>query len=336
MGRMKLIKPPALGPGARLAIVTNASALTASEEAVERGYARLRARGFEVVEAANCRTEVGHTAGTIRERVKALHACFRSRKIDGILNFWGGYQSHQLLEHLDLDLIRRRPKAFIGYSDTTALQVALLARVGLVSFSGPAGISFAKPTVPDFTWEHFERVLVRGEAGVALGAAAEFSDNPWFKDPEGKMRFEANPGWKIYRGGEARGPIVGGNLGTMLLLAGTPYWPKLKGAVLFVEEDESERPETVDRMFTQLRHMGVYDQIAGMVVGRFSRAVGFKDGDTLEKILDDALRGHRFPVILDADFGHTDPLLTIPLGVRCRVSTKKPEILLEEAAVTRG
>ena len=76
-------------------------------------------------------------------------------------------------------------------------------------------------------------------------------------------------------------------------------------------------------MFTQLRHMGVYDQIAGMVIGRFSRQVGFKEGDTLEMILDDALKGYRFPVITGVDFGHTDPLITIPLGIRCRIDASR-------------
>ncbi|MCM2279055.1 MAG: hypothetical protein NDJ89_13350 [Oligoflexia bacterium] len=142
-----------------------------------------------------------------------------------------------------------------------------------------------------------------------------------------------NEGWRVYRKGKAKGPIIGGNVGTLLLLAGTPYWPKMKGRILFVEDDEAESSRTIDRMFTQLRHMGVFDQIAGLVVGRFVSSVGFKADDSLEMILDDALRGYRFPVITGVDFGHSDPLITFPLGVMCQVDTKKPEIAFLESGV---
>lgn len=265
--------------------------------------------------------------------MKALHTFFKDPKIDGILFFWGGYQSHQLLEYLDYELIRRNPKPLIGFSDATALQVGIHNRTGLVCFSGPAVISFAKPEVPEFTWEHFEKVLMNPEVPLSVGTSTEFSDNRWYLAEDKKMVFHPSPGWKVYRKGRAEGRITGGNLGTMLLLAGTEYWRSLKGKILFVEDDEAESPQTMDRMFTQLRQMGVLDQIAGMVIGRFHSEVKFTADDSLEMILDDALKGYRFPVITGVDFGHSDPLITIPLGVRCRITTAKPEIVFLESAV---
>jgi len=109
----------------------------------------------------------------------------------------------------------------------------------------------------------------------------------------------------------------------------------MKGKILFFEDDEVETSKTIDRMFTQLRHMGVYEQIAGLVIGRFPSSVGFKEGDSLEMILDHALRGYRFPVIAGVDFGHSDPLITFPLGVKCRMNTKAPEISFLESGVYR-
>jgi muramoyltetrapeptide carboxypeptidase len=332
---MKILKPSALKEGDTLGIVTCSTPMTAcGPETIERAYQRLRDHGFSWIEASNCRKTHGHAAGTIRERAREIHDFFKNPKVHGILNFWGGYQSHQLLEYLDYDLISRNPKAFIGYSDTTALQTGIFSKTGLITFSGPAGITFGKPTLPDFTWRHFDQVLINPEVPLKLSASKEYSDNSWYLEPDKKMNFEPNPGWKIYRRGKGRGRIIGGNIGTMLLLAGTDYWPNLRGKILLVEEDESESSKTIDRMFTQLRQMGVYDQIAGMVVGRFHRNVKFNENDSLEMILDDALKGYKFPVITGVDFGHTDPLITFPIGIRCHMDTAKPEISFDEAAVT--
>ena len=332
---MNLLKPRALQPGDTLGIVACSTSITASSaETIERTYRRLSERGFKIIEASNVRKIHGHSAGTIRERVEAIHGFFEDPGISGILNFWGGFQSHQLLEHLDFELIRANPKAFVGFSDTTVLQAALYSKAGLVTFSGPAGITFGKPVLPDFTWEHFEKVLIRPEVPLRLRASDQYSDNPWFMEQDQQMCFETNPGWRVYREGKAEGPIVGGNLGTLLLLAGTSFWPDMRGKILFVEDDEAENPKTMDRLFTQLRQMGVYDQIAGLVVGRFHRAVKFNESDSLEMIFDDALAGYEFPVVTGVDFGHTDPLITIPIGVRCGMDTQGPRIEFLESAVT--
>ena len=331
---MKTIRPPALKPGVTLGIVACSSPIhLSSEETIERAYKRLKERGFNLVEAPNCRKLVGHSAGTIQERVKALHTFFRDRKISGILAYWGGFQSHQLLEYLNFDLIRKNPKPLIGFSDTTALQVGIYSQTGLITFSGPGGINYGKPIMPEFSWEHFEKVVMTPVVPFNLTSSQEYSDNPWYKEPDKKMVFHPNPGWKVYRKGRARGPIVGGNLGTMLLLAGTKYWPKMRGKILFVEDDEAESPKTMDRMFTQLRQMGVYDEIVGMVIGRFHSDLKFTENDSLEMILNDALKRYDFPVITGVDFGHTDPLATIPIGNRCEIDTKTPRITYIEAAV---
>ncbi|MNL03400.1 putative murein peptide carboxypeptidase [compost metagenome] len=147
------------------------------------------------------------------------------------------------------------------------------------------------------------------------------------------MIFKPHPGLQVFRPGQASGFALGGNIGTMLLLAGTPYWPDLKGKILFIEEDEGENPQTMNRMFTQLRQMGVYEQITGMVIGRFAERVGFEESDSLEMILEDALKGYHFPVFTGADFGHTDPLMTIPQGISCSLDTAKLEIRFNEVAV---
>jgi len=148
----KIIKPLPLKSGDRLGIITLSSPIAnASKETIQRAYDYLKNKGFEITEAANCYKIVDQAAGTIQERVNSLHDFFADPNITGILNFWGGFNTHQILEYLDYELIQKNPKPLIGFSDTTSLQIALFTKTGLITFSGPAGITFGKPTVPDYT-----------------------------------------------------------------------------------------------------------------------------------------------------------------------------------------
>ncbi|QDG51147.1 LD-carboxypeptidase [Persicimonas caeni] len=315
-----IIRPPRLAQGSRLGVIATSSPIDELDDAViARGYARLAEVGLEVVEAPNCRRAVGHTAGTIEARVQAIHDFLTDPSIDALMAFWGGHQTHQLLEYLDFELFAAHPKPIIGYSDLTPLLNVITARCGLVTFSGPAVITFAKPTLFDYTVRWFERVLFEGGRELDFQAAEMVSTNLWYEREDLAMLERPSQGWKTYAAGVARGRLFGGNLGSLLLLSGTPYWPDLEGTILFVEEDEVESPETIDRLFTRLRQMGVYDQVNGMVIGRFPDSVEFTREDSLRDILDVALRGYDIPVLYDVDFGHTDPLLTLPIGVEAEL-----------------
>lgn len=244
------------------------------------------------------------------------------------MSFWGGFNTHQVLEYLDYDLIKKNPKVLIGYSDTTNLLSAITHKSGLITFNGPAVITFAKPVVPDETIVCFRNLIMSNESHYTYSFSTSYSDNQWWI--EDKMEFTSNAGLRTFRKGKAEGQIVGGNIGTLLLLAGTPYWPQMKGKILFIEDDEAENPKTLDRYFTQLRQMGVYNQINGMVIGRFPRCVGLHEKDSLNMILEDALKGYKFPVITEFDMGHTDPIMTIPIGAKVSIDASKKSISLLE------
>ncbi len=327
---MKFIKPPALQAGQNLGIVAlSNSAKILKKDFRERAYRRIHELfGLNIIEAPNLDVDLGHAAGSIKDRVKSLHQFFKRKDIHGIMSFWGGANSHQILEYLDYDLIKKNPKVMIGYSDTTSVLAAIHAKTGLVTFNGPAVITFAKPSTPKETMNCFRSLLMEKEGSFQYPTSKSFSDHPWWV--EDRMDFIPNPGMQCYRKGKAEGPIVGGNVGTLLLLAGTPYWPSMKGKILFVEDDEAESSQSLDRFFTQLRHMGVYDQIQGLVIGRFARSVGLKESDSLVMILDHALKGYKFPVLTEFDMGHTDPLMTIPLGIQARMDAGAKQITLLE------
>jgi len=284
-----------------------------------------------IVEAPNIDLESGHSAGTIKERVKSLHTFFRRKDIHAIMSFWGGFNTHQVLEYLDFDLIQKNPKILIGYSDTTTLLTAITKKTGLITFNGPAVITFAKPSLPDESIHSFMSLLVDGVSEYNYPTSKRYTDNQWWL--EDKMNFEVNEGLKSFSSGKATGEIAGGNIGTLLLLAGTNYWPNMIGKILFVEDDEAENPKTIDRFFTQLRQMGVFEQINGMVVGHFARCVGLSENDSLHMILKDALQGYKFPVITEFDMGHTDPMHTIPIGGKVEIDGTKLKVKMIEPVV---
>jgi muramoyltetrapeptide carboxypeptidase len=330
---MKKIKPNRLLAGQNLGIFAlSSSATRLKPESRKRAYDRIRDLfGVNIIEAPNLDTDLGHAAGSVKERVKSIHDFIRRKDIHGLLSFWGGFNTHQVLEYLDYDLIKAHPKILMGYSDTTTLLSAITHKTGLITFNGPAVITFAKPTIPNETIDCLKSLILDGEKSFCYPVSKYFSDNQWFLKDE--MEFSPNPGLQVFQKGKAEGIIVGGNIGTLLLLAGTPYWPSMKGKILFIEDDESETTKTLDRFFTQLRHMGIYDQINGLVIGRFARCVGLTETDSLNMILKDALKGYRFPVITEFDMGHTDPLMTVPIGARVEIDGNKKKITILETVV---
>ncbi|MCK4703790.1 LD-carboxypeptidase, partial [Candidatus Bathyarchaeota archaeon] len=144
----------------------------------------------------------------------------------------------------------------------------------------------------------------------------------------------ANPGWTIIRDGVARGRLAGGHLGTLLLLAGTEYWPEMSGAILFVESDEEDGPPiNVLRQFRQLRHLGVFEEIEALLVGRIPGCVGLKGDLSLPLLVEDVLEGVEIPVVAGLDFGHTNPIMTLPVGVEAEIDTEKEALSLLEPGV---
>lgn len=334
---MNRLRPKRLSPGDAIGIIAPAdSASYIYPQVWEIGVRKLRSKGFELAFGKNIRRMHGHTSGTIQERVDDLMEMFSNPKIDAIMCVWGGHNSNQLLEYIDYDVVRKNPKIFIGYSDITALNTAFLVKSGLVTFSGPQFITFCQPELPRYTENIFDAVL-GGSDPVTVKPSTEWAEDFWWqKENLGPREWKPNPGWRVMKPGIAEGEAIGGNLGTLLLLAGTEYWPDFTETILFVEDDDSESTNTIDRYFTQLRHTGVFSKIRGLVIGRFPSKVGMTEIDSLEMIVRDATRGFDFPVISEVDFAHTDPVITIPIGVQCRMDTSRSEIVFNASCGTRA
>ncbi len=250
-------------------------------------------------------------SSSIQSRVDDLHAAFADPNVKAILSVIGGYNANQLLPYLDWDLIAANPKIFCGYSDITALSCAIHARSGLVTYSGPHYSSFGIRKHLDQTLSWFKSVMF--ETGpLPIEPAATWSDDHWFDDQENRD-IQDNGGYWVMAEGRAEGPLLGGNLCTLNLLQGTEFMPDLRGAILFIEDDFESHPATFDRDLTSLTQQSGFDQVVGLLIGRFQTQVEM-DRSKLEQIVASKQELQGIPVIANMDFGHTFPIMSIPVG----------------------
>jgi muramoyltetrapeptide carboxypeptidase len=309
---MRAILPPKLRPGDLIRVVAPSLSLSViSEPNRADADRRLGELGLRVSFGAHVAESDPLASSRVDSRVADLHDAFADPEVAGVLTVIGGYNSNELLPRLDWKLIAANPKVLCGYSDITALQCAALACAGLVTYSGPHWASFAMRRHFEATLRGFQDCLF-GDEPIELSPADSWSNDAWCLDQEDRHPLP-NEGWWVLAEGEASGPIVGGNLSTVALLHGTPYMPPLEGAVLFLEDDQESRPWHFARNLTALLQQPGAEAVTGLVIGRFERASEMTR-ELLELIVrsQPALRG--LPVVANADFGHTDPMITFPIG----------------------
>ncbi len=275
---------------------------------------RLESLGLKVVFAPNAVDENWDYMGstTVEKRVADIHTAFADKSVKGILTIIGGANSNQLLPYLDYELIKNNPKIFCGFSDITALHNAILAKTGMTVYYGPHYSSLGMKHGCDYTFEHFVKMLMT-DGRDEVEPSTVWSDDLWFLDQE-KREFEANEGYWNIHNGEAAGTIIGGNLCTFNLLLGTSYRPAFeKDTILFVEDTEACPLADFERNLQALIYQPDFANVKGLVIGRFQK--GSKvSREGLEYIINTKEKLKNIPVLANVDFGHTAPLLTIPLG----------------------
>ncbi|MCE5171120.1 LD-carboxypeptidase [Paenibacillus profundus] len=277
----------------------------------ELAKSRLEQMGFTVTYSTHVEETDDFCSSSIVSRVEDVHEAFRDPNVKAILTVIGGYNSNQLLRYLDYELIGRNPKLFCGYSDITALSNAMYAKAGLVTYSGAHFSTFGMEHGIEYTAEHFRKMVTTNEI-MTVTPSAQWSDDAWYLDQE-RREFIPNEGWSIIHAGTCEGTIIGGNLCTLNLLQGTEYMPDLRGAVLFLEDDELTSPETFDRDLQSLLHQPGADEVRGLVIGRFQKSSRMTLA-LLTKIIATKQELQGMPVIADVDFGHTTPIFTFPIG----------------------
>ena len=306
-----MIKPRALKPGDRIAVVSPASPF--SREEFDNGVTELRRLGFEPVYDESVFARSGYVSGAAPLRAAAWLRAWSDPDIAALVAVRGGYGSVHLLPYLDAYRNRLVPKLFIGYSDNTSLLSWLTCRCGMTALHGPM-LEGRLSKGPDGYDEHSFMRLISGKgAGLELGP----------------------PGLVALRGGETAGPLYGGTLTQLAASMGTPYaFEPPQGCVLFLE-DVNERPYRVDRLLTQLRLGGILDRAAALVFGEMRGCEESGGQPAIRDLLTQLTESFNGPVLLGFPSGHTTgPSWSLPLGVTVRVTTEPhPMLIVEESPV---
>ncbi|NOT62400.1 MAG: LD-carboxypeptidase [Acidobacteria bacterium] len=317
-----LIRPRRLQAGDTVGLITPAT-FVSDPDALIKAERTIKHFGWRAKWGKNVAKKSGYFGNPVNERLDDLHAMFRDPEVKAVFCVRGGYGAQHLLDRIDYDLIARNPKIFAGYSDITALHLAIHKNTGLVTFHSPVPVS----AFTDYTQKHFVPALTETKP---LGVLT----NP----PESnKLRPEHT--LRAVRPGKATGRLIGGNLTLISTLMGTPYEPDTRGAIFFIE-DVGEAPYRIDRMLTQLRLAGKLQQAAGIVFGECADcgagdykpfvAAGFSLGETVDAILGEL----KIPVLAGLTIGHTDDQLTMPLGVMATLDAEAGTLELKESGVS--
>ncbi len=315
--KRSLIKPARLREGATIALIAPSSPV--AEEKLAKGIANLTQFGFKIVEGKNLRAQNGYLAGTDLARLEDLHWAFQDPAIDGVWCVRGGYGAARLLPNIDYELIRQNPKPLIGYSDITALHIALHQRSGLVSFHGPVAAS----DFPEDTLRYFRSVVMEPVTPLDIFAPTD-------------IKTSELPEYQAFTitSGKAEGPLTGGNLALLSSLAGTAFAPVFRKKIVFIEE-VGEQPYRIDRMLTQLLQSTDLAQAAGIALGVFNDCQPKPDSFSfsLQDALRDRLANLGIPVVYGLPFGHVAHQATFPYGIKAALDADKHVLRIMENAV---
>ena len=296
------IKPRRLKPGDIIGVFAPAGPVEEGE--LQPGINALESQGFRVLLSPHALLKEGYLAGADELRLQDLHALFQDENVKAIICARGGYGSLRLFERIDFDLIRKHPKILVGYSDITALLLAIYKRAHLVTIHGPVLRDMTKNQGSNLG---FLTKLMTSRESVTIS-------------------FE---GAKVLRQGLAAGRVLGGNLSLITHLLGTSFMPSLRGALLFLEE-RGEAPYRVDRMLTHLRLSGLLDRCAGIMAGSFEDC---GEPSAVEALIEERLGDLPVPIMIGLPIGHGEANIALPLGVKAVLDTGQKALTLSEPCV---
>jgi len=288
-----------LQPGDTIGVVAPSGYI--KDNAYSKAVNYLKNAGYNVVLSPTCSTKYGFYAGTDKHRARDINDFFEDDSIDAILCLSGGSGATRILQYLDYDMIAQHPKLFIGYSDITALHVALREKSGICTVHGPMLSSFVN-TVYRYTSEQFLDGLKRTE-------------------PAGAITLPANRKLETVVAGTVEGTIIGGNLTVIASLVGTEYELKGEHNILLIEETD-EYASRIDRMLQQLYMNGLFDRIDGIIIGDLTDCPA-TDGISAEQVVTEFAEKIGKPTIKGMPCGHSGVNMFLPLGVMARMTAKK-------------
>ena len=297
--------PPRLKKGDTIALIAPGSSIP--EEKISKARNNLESMGFLVKEGKYIREKNGYLAGKDHERIADIHWAFSDSSVNGVWCIRGGYGCTRLLPYLDYKLIKKNPKVLIGYSDITALHMAIFKETGLSSFHGPVGSSEFTP----YTVEQAQNILLSNQDTYKV---------PPFKPAQ----------IEIFSPGKAEGELIGGNLSLISAMCGTKYLPSAKGKIVLLE-DIDEKPYRIDRMLVQLEQAWNLKKARGILLGEFVDCDSDSDRSlTLQETLENHFKKIHIPVMYKVPLGHIDNQATYPIGIKTEIDTTTKSIIFKE------
>jgi muramoyltetrapeptide carboxypeptidase len=259
-------------------------------------------KGFKIKEGKYIRKHVGYFTSTDAQRAEEFMELIDDSSIDAIFFTRGGWGSARLLDLLDYDIIQKNPKIILGFSDISSLLIAITHKTGLITFHGPNGnASWEQPSY------HWIEKLLFSEISVLFEATGMQTNTQ-----------------KTIISGIAEGILIGGNLSVLCGIIGSKYVPSWENKILFLEE-VAEEPYRVDRMLTQLKLNGVFDQLSGVVLGQFKKCIAEEPNwaFTVEEVLDQHFGNLKIPVFSNAPVGHVKDKYILPIGQNVQIDADK-------------
>ncbi|WP_370773142.1 LD-carboxypeptidase [Clostridium sp.] len=304
-----MIKPKPLHQGDTVAIISPAS--PTDKNLIDKCVDSLNTLGLKVVVGESCLSEHGFLSGTDDIRAKDINCMFADKNIKGIFALRGGYGCARLLNLIDFKLIKKNPKIFVGYSDITALHIAINQKSKLVTYHGPMISTELIKGLDEYTASYYKKFIFGNEKVEEI------------YNPEGYNLESINTGI-------SSGQLIGGNLSLICSSLGTKYEINTKNKILFLEEVE-EPPYKIDRMLTQLKQSGKLKDVNGIVLGTFTNCIApnTKKSLSLQDVFNEIILPLNKPTLSNLACGHCLPTLTLPLGskVLLDANTKKIKIL---------
>ena len=316
----KVLKPPRIKAGAGVGLISPAGATFLREE-VEIVQDAVKALGMTPYLAPHLLARYGYLGGTDEQRAADINQFFADAKISLLLPLRGGWGCGRILPYLDYQVIKKNPKVLVGFSDLTALILAVYAKTGLVTFHGPNGLTSWR--TEQVNW--FRRVLFDGEAVTFR--------NQVDGDDVGRLMAVKNRIQTITPG-RARGRLLGGNLSVISAMVGSSYLPNFKKSILFIE-DVGENIYRIDRMLTHLKLAGILQELQGFIFGQCTNCLPDADYGslTLEEVVRDHIQPLGIPAWMGAQIGHLENIVTLPIGIEVEIDATTGTITMLESAV---
>lgn len=314
-----MIYPKALNIGDKIGFFSPSSPATVfAPNRFARAKNYLESKGFTLVEGSLTGKSDGYRSGSIQARAEELNQLIRDPEVRCIMSTIGGNNSNSLLPYIDYEALKNDPKIIIGYSDVTALLLAIHAQTDLVTFYGPALVaSFGEfPPLVDQTFQSFNELLCESTSQHQYTMPKVWTDikHDWETQNSAKPVYDNE--WKFIGKGKVSGRVIGGNLSTMAGIWGSQYIPEILDGDIFLIEDSLKGIETVERSFAHLLACGVFDKVGAIILGKHELFDNKGTGRTPLDVLLEVLNGKSVPILYGFDSCHTHPMLVTPLGVQ--------------------